>query len=131
MGRSKLKPRPRKEPEAPIVLKKPPVPKKKAPPPEPEPLPEPELPPLERPRTADDTPRRRKSPLKRPGSGTSPYKPQELARPSTSSLTGRFQSKGKQPGAVLRERIQASLGKRGQFRRRNPDLAALQAYDMQ
>merc|ERR1712100_262304 len=58
MGRSKLKARPRKEPEAPIVLKKPPVPKKKAPPPEPEP--EPELPPLERPRTADDTPRRRK-----------------------------------------------------------------------
>ena len=130
MGRSKLKARPRKEPEKPpIELKKPPVVKKA---PEPvEPLPEPELPPLERPRTADDTPRRRKSPLKRPGSGTSPYKPQELARPSTSSLTGRFQSKGKQPGAVLRERIQASLGKRGQFRRRNPNLAALQAYDMQ
>ena len=131
MGRSKLKVRPRKEPEKPpIELKKPPVVKKKAPEPV-EPLPEPELPPLERPRTADDTPRRRKSPLKRPGSGTSPYKPQELARPSTSSLTGRFQSKGKQPGAVLRERIQASLGKRGQFRRRNPNLAALQAYDMQ
>merc|ERR1712167_536111 len=59
MGRSKLKARPRKEPEKPpIELKKPPVVKKKAPPPpEPEPLPEPELPPLERPRTADDTPR--------------------------------------------------------------------------
>ena len=91
----------------------------------PETAPEPDLPVFSQPVKAD-TPRRRKQPLKRPGSGSSRVEQQQLHRPSTASGPKILQFKGKQPGAVLRQRVQAAMGKRGP---RRQNMARLHSYE--